>query len=281
MTLANLPRPPQRDELVFHYTNVAGFLGICESKSLWASDVRLLNDYLEVGYFFDRVRGFLRHRPSTDGVADLMDKSSPPYGWQFVACFSEKRDMLSQWRAYTGAQGFSVGFLRTHLEETARKNGYDFRPVNYNTDIAEQRISEIIELGLSSSEYATWKNAPTDVGSRQSCAGVFTRLLLEEAVFHKHPSFEEEGEWRLCKQIIRLDDGIRYRANSRGIVPYLEFPLDPLKPVLEHAPTNYALEVMLYPGGISNAQFDAAWMASTASGFCGGVHRSSCPVVTS
>lgn len=281
MSRPNLPKLPQREDLVFHYTDAAGFLGICQSKSLWASDIRLLNDYLEIGYFFDGVRSFLRQRQSTDPIVDLLSKSAPPYAWQFVTCFSQERDLLSQWRAYTGLQGFAIGFLRKHLAETAKENDFDFRAVNYDPAVTERRVVELVELGMESTEYGAWNANPSDIGSRQSCAGVFERIFLQEAVFHKHPSFEEEREWRLCKQISRLSREIKFRTTRRGIVPYLEFQLKPMPPVFDHHPSNFAMEVVLYPGGISNAQFDAAHMACSTLDFCGGVHRSSCPVVTS
>jgi hypothetical protein len=157
----------------------------------------------------------------------------------------------------------------------ANKHGFAFRAVNYGLEETTAKIAVQIEEGMSTSEYGAWLQNEADIGAMQLAQQTFMGLLLREAVYHKHPSFAEEREWRLCKHVERLSEEIRYRAGTRGIIPYVEFALEPMSTQF----ANLAVEVVLYPGGISNAQFDAAHMAGHS--FCSSFTRSSCPVVTS
>ncbi|HEX8902501.1 DUF2971 domain-containing protein [Vitreimonas sp.] len=232
---------------MYHYTNAAGFLGIREAKALWASDIRLLNDYLEVGYFFDNVSKVLATDSRFTKPAALLKKAPPPYAWQFVASFSEKRDLLSQWRAYTGSQGFAIGFSRQHILSVADKQEFTFRSVNYGPEETAAKIAVQIEAGMSTSEYGSWLQNEGDIGATQIAQQIFLGLLLREAVYHKHPSFAEEREWRLCKHVERLSGEIKYRSGARGIIPYVEFALEPMSTQF----ANLAVEVVLYPGGRS------------------------------
>jgi hypothetical protein len=40
---------------VFHYTDQAGSLGIIQTKAIWATDLRYLNDSREYSHGFDRI----------------------------------------------------------------------------------------------------------------------------------------------------------------------------------------------------------------------------------
>jgi hypothetical protein len=54
----DVPESETPDRL-YHYTDARGLLGILESRKLWASDVRLLNDARELDYAADLVRRWL------------------------------------------------------------------------------------------------------------------------------------------------------------------------------------------------------------------------------
>lgn len=43
-------------ELLYHYTTISGLKGIVESQSLWASDVRYMNDSAELQYIISLLK---------------------------------------------------------------------------------------------------------------------------------------------------------------------------------------------------------------------------------
>jgi hypothetical protein len=43
-------------DLLFHYTDAAGLLGIIDSRKLWMTKVQYLNDKSELNYAFDLMR---------------------------------------------------------------------------------------------------------------------------------------------------------------------------------------------------------------------------------
>ena len=47
---------------VYHYTDQRGFLGILADKTIWATDLRYLNDTREYSLGFDRILHELRSR---------------------------------------------------------------------------------------------------------------------------------------------------------------------------------------------------------------------------
>ncbi len=56
--------------LLWHYTNLSSLLGIIESKELWATDLRYLNDRTEFAYGLEQVLNVLRDERLNDGKPD-------------------------------------------------------------------------------------------------------------------------------------------------------------------------------------------------------------------
>ena len=114
--------------VLWHYTSAPGLLGILESASVFATQLACLNDVSELRYAVSQVRAAmqtLRPRmvgedPDKDFIFDLFDRSvtldTVPTSDIYVACFSRKRDDLSQWRAYGGGEnGYAVALQTQFL----------------------------------------------------------------------------------------------------------------------------------------------------------------------
>ncbi len=109
---------------IFSYTDAQGLLGIVKSRTLWATDYRYLNDSSEFLYarslIEDVVAEANKEAPPgsvkavlRDTVLSGLDKNSigDQTNVQFLVCFSESRDQLSQWRGYCKVgDGYSLGF---------------------------------------------------------------------------------------------------------------------------------------------------------------------------
>jgi hypothetical protein len=146
------------DGLLYHYTDQKGLLGILDSKSIWATHVRYLNDASEFVHGINiasqcvkdaeiSLESVLRDYPD-----DLSRRSASHHIWNiiskdfslmlnslseipvYVACFFDSEaeehlsgsrgvgDSLGQWRAYSkGLAGFSIGFDKELLKDHIKR----------------------------------------------------------------------------------------------------------------------------------------------------------------
>jgi hypothetical protein len=118
------------DDIIWHYTNGPGLIGILQSSTLFASQVSCLNDTTETKYATDLYKkaiaelieegsgdedavGYLKH--VLDYVKEEPD--SPTHGTSkfFVTCFSGDEDELTQWDRYSKPNGYAIGFYARGL----------------------------------------------------------------------------------------------------------------------------------------------------------------------
>jgi len=120
-----------RPDMLWHYTNAAGFLGIFRSGKLWATNTDYLNDASEMQHarplvlkaVFDS-RSSAQNREEHEMLKFLCDcmgrDTTRPV---FVASLSAAKNELSQWRAYGGGTGsFALGFNLTSMLAAIGKN---------------------------------------------------------------------------------------------------------------------------------------------------------------
>ncbi len=247
-------RPP---ELLFHYTTAEGLLGMLQSRQLWATNVRFMNDTSEMGHGIDLVREIFKAiEPDVVGrssirklafemarsAIDDMVADAERFTKHFAVSFCTNGNLLSQWRGYGQlGGGFAVGFTPAGLGRYAAEIVPAFtgdsqilapflRRVVY--DDQDQRtliykwIKFLVETlaALKDSNSMTsqdlWTTGP---------AGVVARLIYECLVCFKHHGFAEEGEWRLIQQgrIGREDIcKVAFRARSGRLVSYAPLTFD-------------------------------------------------------
>jgi hypothetical protein len=110
-------------EKLWHYTSIQGFQGIVASKSMWATDLRFLNDreeFIHARNIADRIvaaapeldaNGFLNREFLAKAVTLAFDSGPLANSEVFVASFSAAEDQLGQWRGYShGSSGVSLAF---------------------------------------------------------------------------------------------------------------------------------------------------------------------------
>jgi hypothetical protein len=115
---------------LWHYTSYAGFQGIIESKRIWASEYRFLNDREELLHAKELAETLAEEEPEFIGeqfpardtvkravkmvfnAGHLQDERHRV----MVASFSASGDQLSQWRGYADdSRGVSIAFDLGHL----------------------------------------------------------------------------------------------------------------------------------------------------------------------
>jgi hypothetical protein len=244
---------------LFHYTTAAGLLGIVESETIWATDLRFLNDATELTYARDRFLDGLRtiDNPALDAThvhhdmaedfgrafdmyretieRTVQDPSSPAY----VTCFCEADDLLSQWRAYGASGGCSIEIDTAYIDYriTVDQDWYKDREflreglvqVRYGMDAARDLLDQV-ELQIRDD---------TNLGHPGTHGWVMGLRILRAFAQIKNPAFAEEREWRLVvtndMSLTGPDGSARpwhpdeamYRTTSVGITPYIAVPLPP------------------------------------------------------
>ena len=85
MTLIERIQTEPLPEILFHYTDSKGFLGILESNTLWATSARYLNDSSEYTYGMKLIADALEERSRTTNCerecANLQDMPRPGNLW--------------------------------------------------------------------------------------------------------------------------------------------------------------------------------------------------------
>lgn len=213
-------------EYLYHYTTLQGCLGILESKSLWASDARCLNDELELVYGIDLICDELLTK-AMDGInrqtLEMEARNIRSYPRSvYIASFSTDGDQLGQWRAYGGNGGVNIGLRFGKLASKTRSVFSILAPVIY--DVERQRtlvgalIAEFIER---------YRSQSIGHGSeRKESIGVnFVVNAMLLAAFLKHPKFAEEREWRLAVNFAEYSK-VKFRASDSMIIPYWPVELD-------------------------------------------------------
>jgi hypothetical protein len=233
-------RAAQIPKTLYHYTDLSGFVGIVESKKLWATNVSYLNDYTEYLHTIKLARSYTERalRGARDEVRrrfyemllerlrpdDLKETDFPPI---FTFCLSEKRDDLSQWRGYTGGEGgISIGFSTETLLDRADRANFWLTHVTYDED----KKKNWIELYLESTaniflKHFTEKELNHIDPSIFSSWFAYWRLYSSplSCVF-KDNQFADEKEWRLVLFDFK-SPYLAWRFRSKGTIlcPYLEF----------------------------------------------------------
>ncbi len=215
-----------------HYTSLEGVKGIWDSNSIWASNIRFLNDSSEYNYISNVLKDVLSERNDEESAIkeyvkqftsnDIGNLSIPQL---FVISFSTVKDSLSQWRAYGSEScGFSLNFNPTFINEFVNnfQDKCPFKNVQlskciYKVELQKQIINELLD------EYLV--NSKDDL-----CRGILTSFYMkfnQIAPRIKHPKFYEENEWRIIIEVDPLFP-IKHRNGKSYLIPYVELNLNNL-----------------------------------------------------
>lgn len=220
----------QPPESLYHYTTGPGFLGIVESKEIWATSIHYMNDAKEFSLALEgaysrlqTVRGEVNLGDEL-GLLDRMveDLERVEQVNICLASFSELPDQLSQWRAYAGDYGFSVGLRSERLRDVAGEQGFFLAPCIYNYQAQEKIVAEIINFHIEEFRRQLIEQPDTAVDTlRNDVSWQFVNRLARHAPILKHASFAEECEWRLISNPTQIDHPqMAYRSGRSMIVPY-------------------------------------------------------------
>jgi hypothetical protein len=223
-------------DVLYHYTDPGGLLGIVKDQCIWASDVWFMNDAREARYGEDVLKRALESatedkderavRAATLAqLAQLSDQDE--IAQTYIACLSKNGDQLSQWRAYGRPRGFSIGFDREALQRLCimdfELDKPSLREVCYNTTVQDRRIIDL---------FRSFQAQLTSSGDPWSQPNRIGRMFILEALWlvpgFKHPAFVEEAEVRLHilhDPATGVRDDLNFRNATMGLTPYVVIDL--------------------------------------------------------
>lgn len=183
--------------LVYHYCKLSAALSVLRNQEIWMTSIRNLNDSNEtIGVyklFFDRLEKYDRYH-RLEGLYDFarQPRAIALYGnpltnsSEYVACFCENPDSVSQWIAYADdGRGFAIGFDEEAFRAVDTAEGIEYRAITYVTEEAIDRCIPPIYDALV-------QNAGADIPELMNMA--MAAIKKQYAIGSSHKTFHYESE---------------------------------------------------------------------------------------
>lgn len=226
-------------ERLYHYTSFDGLLGIVQSRSLWASDIRYMNDSAELKHAADLLRTEVTRRIGAghakpgllNQFLDWVTHRITNGHMLFAASFRANGNLLSQWRGYSRlGKGVSLGFDPDYILGCAEQQSFQIGKCIYSCERQAHLISQVIDAVEVLAEEHDLGGDNRDTADDSSYHAIFRMIesdLLRIAAILKHPSFREEEEWRIVSPVITdyVKAPVLFREGISMLVPYIEFHL--------------------------------------------------------
>ena len=198
---------------VYHYCSLEAFISIMENSSIRMCDIMKSNDSAEIEYGRELLRKYLRNfcisfcndyiidsdiKKSFFSIeydtliSETLDNNQLIY---FTACFSEEKDLLSQWRGYANdGKGVVIGFFTQDFINESNLGNARFDKVIYDEEMQKNRLNECVQNSLKE----VWKaNRKACISAYENAIAKAIYNILYEIAFFKSNTFKEENEWRL------------------------------------------------------------------------------------
>jgi hypothetical protein len=249
-------------EIVWHYTDGNGFLGILQSGRLFATQVSALNDSKETEYatdlFLEELSRAIAEQHGNETAVTLFQnileeiKEAPGNPTQgiskfFVACFSSKGDDLNQWAKYTKASPgrFAIAFHPNGLNREPTSALYR---VIYDRAKLEAAARKIV---CATHEFYIAGLTNERAENPDEWAKVFftawDEWIYRLAPVVKDQHWESEGELRIVHELKIADfPHVRFTQKRSSLARYL--PLDFPCWVKERVSRLPIAKVMVGPG---------------------------------
>lgn len=218
-------------QTIYHYTSldVAQLFLNPEKIMLYCTYAKALNDNQEYRIGIEYAETHIAEVMHLDAevlseVKAMLNRLTDiGYRIPWVMSFSARRDLLSQWRAYTDKKcgGYSIGFSFPELEKLVKKivvqKAADSKKglpyilhllpcfyLDYESEKSVQDVSNFFKLIFS--DYFTDVVAKLiDINNPQQYASAIVSFICVFAAFIKHHAFKEEHEYRLMIQVLDKD----------------------------------------------------------------------------
>jgi len=233
-----------RPRHLYHYTDAQGLLGMLKTKRLWATNSRFMNDPTEVEYAARVVRETAEEiegryakplgKMVSKGISNVL-KTYEGDNDEYISCFCENGDLLSQWRGY-GADGggYALGFDARYLGATEYQNIEVPEPVlrkvvyesKHQMRLVKKFVTLVFDWELLRSRS---RRKQEEIDYEDEAWYLFNWFASECLNCFKDPAYAEEREWRMIQygrnmaseKFVKTD----FRASRNRIVEYVEIDL--------------------------------------------------------
>lgn len=226
----------QLPDFLYHYTSGQALLGILESDSVWATQIRYMNDSKEFTHAVylatQALHMWAMASSNQTGTRAELCRAVISYLEEldhlpiYVACFSEISDSLSQWRGYCPPNfGYRLGFDRVKLVKAAEEQGFKLKKCVYDRDEQLQTVSKWIKQTIEALEAC----CPTGADPFRYTLANSDKFLPDFVAFApymKDPSFSDEHEWRIVGLVRGDDNRVNLRPGRSLMVPYVPITLN-------------------------------------------------------
>lgn len=209
---------------LYHYCSIESFFNIINSKSLWISDGRTMNDSKESK---DIEELFIElNDDSLSGFQDSYDFNKKN---SYLFCLSENGDSLNQWRSYANdAEGLCIGFNKHRLE----KDLTPFKLAEGQLSLGKVIYRQKEKIKILENLKKKYINGPILDEKLELFYLYFGKNLANLAHTFKNKSFYQEEEWRVIFTPSEpqysiydynsnfLASEIKYRASNNQLVRY-------------------------------------------------------------
>jgi len=219
-------------DILHHYTNSDGLLGIFRESALWATKIHYLNDSSELVEPFNTAKEYLTNLKNikySKSVQDLNQEKeiieSMLYDIEvnaalniFVASFCTDCDLLSQWHGYGSPDpAYSIGFKTNKLVQILGKHSFELYECQYfDSSYYRDNIQHFIDTVIDEAKKERDKRV------------TFISEFIKMASTMKHDCFQEENEYRIIsvRPVSFLNENINFRPSKSILIPYYSLPLD-------------------------------------------------------
>lgn len=211
---------------LYHYTDQNGFMGIFDSRTLWATKIQYLNDHNEYFLAAKIASKILKERIEEETDLDIrftyeefLNKIQLISDINVCVCsLSEQGDLLSQWRGYSSKMGgYSIGFDFASIEAIANQNGFDLVKCIYDEEEQIKKIESVINEAIGI------VGQGVKYGINRKSIDYFEETLLRLAPVLKDRHFSEEAEWRLVGIVGSMS--LSFRAGNSMLIPFNKISL--------------------------------------------------------
>ena len=208
-TFADFFNPmPSAPPVLWYYTTASTFAEILKTKKIWSTQISCLNDTTEFRRAVHLLRGSFKKYIDDQDNADTkwlaeylyteLIQDGADTSWYFVLCLSNRKDDLSQWRAYGGGEGgIAIGLSSLHFKTDASNFTY-LAPVSYNVEKQQWLTAKIAAEALHFFREGLKRRPEAD---RKAWADAFLAAFVGQIIHFapilKDPAFFQEEEWRL------------------------------------------------------------------------------------
>jgi hypothetical protein len=225
-------------DLLFHYTDVSGLIGICSSRSLWATNLRFMNDARELAHAWKLMHDVLAEarakarspaqRELIEEIDRAMSVQGDGYPDFYSVSFGTKGDLLSQWRGYgSSGGGYAIGFDAGGLVPPT--SSYPQPERFLNRVIYDEATQMRILRAVADAMLALFATVdPADPDLTKARARVFSALgeVVGFVFSFKDPAWAEEQEWRAVYVVPNGgSEGVRFRPHAGVAVPYVSLAM--------------------------------------------------------